>query len=112
MGFRVDPPTLLAGVKAGDNIRFTIDPQKNAIVKIEPNRVEEFVGEGNVIAVVPNTQQVVIDHDEIKGFMEAMTMGFRVASPSLLDGLQAGDRVRFTIGAQEKSIVQIEKMNN
>ena len=111
MGFRVAAPSLLERVKAGDKVRFTIDPQQNAIVKIEPHQVEGFVGEGKVIAVVPNTQQVVIDHDEIKGFMDAMTMGFRVASPSLLDGLKAGDSVRFTIGAQEKSIVRIEKMD-
>ena len=112
MGFRVDSPTLLEDVKAGDNIRFTIDPQKNAIVKVEPNQGQEgFVGEGKVVAVVPNTQQVVIDHGDIKGFMDAMTMGFRVASPSLLEGLKAGDGVRFIIGAQEKAIIQIEKMD-
>jgi Cu/Ag efflux protein CusF len=35
MGFRVDPPSLLDGVKAGEDIRFTIDPQKNAIIKIQ-----------------------------------------------------------------------------
>jgi Cu/Ag efflux protein CusF len=111
MGYRVEPPSLLEGVKAGDKIRFNIDPQKNVIVKIEPDRVEGFVGEGHVVAVVPNAQQVVIEHGDIKGLMDAMTMGFRVASPSLLDGLKAGDSIRFTIGAQEKAIVQIEKMD-
>ena len=110
MGYRVDPPSLLERFKPGDKIRFTIDPQKSAIVQIEPNRVEGFVGEGKVVAVVPNTQQLVIDHGEIKGFMDAMTMGFRVASPALFEGLKAGDSVRFTIGAQEKAIIQIEKM--
>jgi Cu/Ag efflux protein CusF len=110
MGYQVAPPSLLEGFKAGDEIRFTIDPNKNVIVKIEPYRVEGFVGEGNVVAVVPDTQQVVIEHGDIKGFMNAMTMGFRVASPALLEGLKAGDRVRFTIGAQEKAIIQIEKM--
>ena len=112
MGFRVDSPALLSGVKAGDKVRFTIDLQKNAIVKIEPKQMEGFIGEGKVIAVVPNTQQVVIDHGDIKGFMDAMTMGFRVVSPSLLEGLKAGDQIRFTIGAQENAIVQIEKMGN
>jgi Cu/Ag efflux protein CusF len=52
----------------------------------------------------------VIDHGDIPGYMHAMTMGFRVVSPALLTGLKAGDRVRFTIGAQEKAIIQIEKM--
>jgi Cu/Ag efflux protein CusF len=110
MGYRVDPPSLLEGFKAGDKIRFTIDLQKHAIVKMEPRQAAGFVGEGNVVAVVPDAQQVVIDHGDIPGYMRAMTMGFRVVSPALLTGLKAGDRVRFTIGAQEKAIVQIEKI--
>ena len=35
MGYRVEPASLLGGVKAGDTIHFTIDPQQKAIVKIE-----------------------------------------------------------------------------
>lgn len=110
MGFRVDPPSLLEGLQAGDQIRFTIDTQQKAIVKIETADQQTFVGEGKVVAVVPNTQQIVVDHGEIKGFMDAMTMGFRVDSPSLLEGLQAGDQIRFTIGAAQNAIVNIEKL--
>jgi Cu/Ag efflux protein CusF len=69
-----------------------------------------FVGEGKIIAVVPSTRQVVIDHAEIKGLMGAMTMGYQVNSSSLLDGLNAGDRIRFTIEAEQKAIVKIEKI--
>jgi mono/diheme cytochrome c family protein len=68
-------------------------------------------GEGNVIAVTPTSQQVVIDHDEIKGFMDAMIMGYRVNPASLLEGLNAGDRIRFTVDTQQKAIVGIEKLN-
>ncbi len=69
-----------------------------------------FVGEGTVIASVPSSNQIVVDHKEIKGFMDAMTMGYRVDPPSLLKGLKPGERVRFTIDAQKKAIVKIEKM--
>jgi Cu/Ag efflux protein CusF len=69
------------------------------------------VGEGKVIATVPNASQVVVDHQEIKGFMEAMTMGYRVDPPSLLEGLKFGDKVRFTIDVPKKAIIKIEKMN-
>src|SRR4030095_8558995 len=68
------------------------------------------VGEGKVIATVPNASQIVVDHEEIKGFMEAMTMGYRVDPPSLLEGLKFGDKVRFTIDVPKKAIVKIEKM--
>jgi len=35
MGYTVIPPSLLDGFKTGDHIRFTIDTQKQAIIKIE-----------------------------------------------------------------------------
>jgi Cu/Ag efflux protein CusF len=69
------------------------------------------VGEGKVIATVPNASQIVVDHQEIKGFMEAMTMGYRVDPPSLLEGLKFGDKVRFTVDVLQKAIIKIEKMN-
>jgi mono/diheme cytochrome c family protein len=68
-------------------------------------------GEGKVIAVVPATEQLVVEHGEIQGFMEAMTMGYKVHPPSLLDKLTAGDMVRFTIDTQQKAIVKLEKLH-
>ena len=67
------------------------------------------VGEGKVIATVPSTSQLVVEHGEIKGFMEAMTMGYRVEPASLLEGIKPGDQVRFTIDVPKKVIVKIEK---
>jgi Cu/Ag efflux protein CusF len=68
------------------------------------------VGEGEVIATVPNASQLVLEHGELKGFMEAMTMGYRVDPASLLAALQPGDKVRFTIDVQRRAIVRIEKL--
>jgi Cu(I)/Ag(I) efflux system periplasmic protein CusF len=68
------------------------------------------VGEGEVIAAVPSASQIVLEHAEIKGFMEAMTMGYRVDPPSLLAGLKEGDKVRFTIDVERRAIVAIEKL--
>jgi Cu/Ag efflux protein CusF len=72
---------------------------------------QTVVGEGNVVATVPNASQLVVEHGEIKGFMEAMTMGYRVDPPSLLEGLKAGDKVRFTIDVPKKAIIKIEKLD-
>ena len=69
------------------------------------------MGEGKIIAVVPDSEQVVVDHKAIKGFMDAMTMGYKVQPTSLLNSVQAGDQVRFTIDTQKNAIVKIEKMN-
>jgi Cu/Ag efflux protein CusF len=67
-------------------------------------------GEGKVVATVPNSGQVVVDHGEIKGFMGAMTMGYPVEPPAQLEGLKPGDQVRFTIDVPKKTIVKIEKL--
>jgi Cu/Ag efflux protein CusF len=69
------------------------------------------VGEGRVIATVPNANQIVVEHGEIKGFMDAMTMGYQIDPPTLIEGLKAGDKIHFTIDVQTKSIVKIEKLN-
>ena len=67
-------------------------------------------GEGKIVASVPASSQLVVDHGEIKGFMGAMTMGYRVEPKSLLEGLKPGDRIRFTIDVPKKAIVKIETM--
>jgi len=69
------------------------------------------VGEGKVIAVVPERSQIVVDHKAIPGIMGAMTMGYRVEPPSLLAGVQAGDMIRFTMDTQQQVIVKIEKLH-
>lgn len=67
-------------------------------------------GEGKVVTTVPNASQIVVEHGEIKGFMEAMTMGYRAEPSSLLEGLKFGDRIRFTIDVPNKAIIKIEKI--
>jgi Cu/Ag efflux protein CusF len=67
-------------------------------------------GEGKIIAVVPASEQLVVEHGEIKGFMEAMIMGYKVKPPSLLAKLKVGDTVRFTIDTQAQAIVKIEPL--
>lgn len=69
-----------------------------------------ITADGKVVATVPNASQIVVEHGEIKGYMDAMTMGYRVDPSSLLDGLKFGDKVRFTIDVSKKAIVKIEKI--
>jgi Cu/Ag efflux protein CusF len=71
---------------------------------------QTVVGEGKVIAVVPASHEIVLTHGEITGFMEAMTMGYPVQPPALLERVQAGDAVRFTIDPEQKAIVALEKV--
>jgi Cu/Ag efflux protein CusF len=71
---------------------------------------QTVVGEGEIVTMAPNSGQIVLEHGEIKDFMEAMTMGYRVESPALLAGLKPGDQVRFTIDIQKRMITVIEKL--
>ena len=78
--------------------------------KMEGGAQTTVTGEGKIVATVPSNGQLVVEHGEIKGFMDAMTMGYRVERSSLLEGLKSGDQVRFTIDVPKKTIVKIEKM--
>jgi Cu/Ag efflux protein CusF len=69
-------------------------------------------GKGKVIAVTSEKQELVLEHGEIKGFMEPMTMGYQVSSPSLLKGLKPGDQVHFTIDKNKSVITKISKLKN
>jgi Cu/Ag efflux protein CusF len=69
------------------------------------------VGEGSVVAVVPATGQLVIQHGEIKDFMGPMTMGYPTEPSSLLEGLKPGDKVRFSIDTEKKVITKVEKLS-
>jgi Cu/Ag efflux protein CusF len=59
---------------------------------------------GVVRAVLPELNVVVLTHDELTGYMGAMTMGFRVHDPKLYDGLDIGDVVRFTLSGAPPNV--------
>ncbi len=75
---------------------------------ITPGIVRLFDGIGGVVAVDLRNNRLVLTHGEIKGFMAAMEeMSFMVTSATLLKGIKPGDRVRFTIDADKRAIVNI-----
>jgi Cu/Ag efflux protein CusF len=83
------------------------------IASLKPKGVAKLVtGEGQVIALVPESQEIVVDHEDIKDFMDAMTMGYKVSSRSLLQTVKPGDKVRFTIDTEKRVITKIEKRKN
>ena len=58
---------------------------------------EILTGEGIVEKVVVPDRRIVVAHEDIPGFMDAMTMSFEVDKPSLLHKLKPGDHIRFTL---------------
>jgi mono/diheme cytochrome c family protein len=67
-------------------------------------------GEGTIVSIREARQQFVLEHGEIKGFMEPMTMGYKVSDPALLKTVKPGDKVRFTIDTAARAITKIEKL--
>ena len=54
-----------------------------------------YDGVGVVKLVTPGVERIIVDHEEIPGFMRAMTMPFLVEDLSLLEGIEPGDSVSF-----------------
>lgn len=62
-----------------------------------PPAPEILHGEGVVEKIIRADRRVVVAHEDIPDFMDAMTMSFEVDKPSLLDKFRPGDRIRFTL---------------
>jgi protein SCO1 len=59
---------------------------------ISPN-AKRFELHGRVVSVQPGDNQVTVAHDEIPGYMDAMTMPFSVRNTSLLSEMKPGDEI-------------------
>jgi adenylate cyclase len=66
-----------------------------------------FVGKGRIVSIVEDGKRVVLDHEAVENFMGAMTMAYDVSSPELLDGIEPGSVVEFTMNASDKTITGI-----
>ena len=64
----------------------------------EPRRYEL---RGQIVGINPERQEVVVNHEDIPGFMPAMTMPYKVQDPALLQGKQPGDLVTATLVVEE-----------
>jgi Cu/Ag efflux protein CusF len=62
-----------------------------------PAGEREWRVRGVVRAILPEINLIVLTHEELRGFMPSMTMGFRAASPKIYEGISVGDEVRFTV---------------
>jgi protein SCO1/2 len=62
-----------------------------------PEQVRQFPLTGEVLAVKPDRTEIQVKHDEVKGFMEPMTMWFNIRDPKLVEGLAPGDLISATL---------------
>src|SRR3712207_2153640 len=76
-----------------------------------PPRARQYELEGQILALRPDDNEVLIKHGDIKGLMPGMTMPFKVRNGALLDGRVAGDLVKATLMVEESDawIATLEK---
>lgn len=56
---------------------------------------------GQVLGVHEAQQQLTIKHEDIVGFMPAMTMSFPVATPAMMQGREAGELITATLSVSD-----------
>jgi protein SCO1/2 len=66
---------------------------------------------GQILSIKPEEQEVLVKHEDIPGFMPAMTMPYKVKSGALLEGKQPGDLITATleVGELEANLTAITK---
>ncbi|QQS40181.1 MAG: copper-binding protein [Acidobacteriota bacterium] len=52
---------------------------------------------GVVRGIDKNQKEIAIEHEEIPGFMSAMTMDFKVSDPAMLEDVAPGDKIDFEL---------------
>jgi Cu/Ag efflux protein CusF len=67
-----------------------------------------FTGHGVVEAVQPGTGLLTIAHDDIKGFMPAMKMMYKVKTPDLARDLHPGEEIDFKIDAANYTVIEVK----
>ena len=72
---------------------------------------QPYPATGVVVLINRKEGWIEINHEEIKGLMPAMTMEFLVKQNSLLNNVQVGDRVDFTVveTAKAEFITELKK---
>lgn len=69
--------------------------------RVPAGAAREFVVRGVVREIRPETQEAVIRHEEIPGYMPPMTMVFEVKDPAELAEVSPGDTVQFRMTVTE-----------
>ncbi|MDP9051440.1 MAG: SCO family protein [Acidobacteriota bacterium] len=78
--------TALGGCKQTDKTDMRSGGEAAGEVKTFPIR-------GKIMSVDPAKGSIVLDHEAVLGFMEAMTMSYKLKDPTILSELHPGDRI-------------------
>ena len=101
---------LVTVVSCKEKSRATVSSESSSVTTTNE---QTFQVKGVVQELKPDGKTVVIRHEEIPGYMPAMTMPFEVRNPKELLGLKPGDVISFrmVVTAKEGWIEQVTKLS-
>lgn len=73
--------------------------EEPAAASAPASETRTYQGVGTIVEL--SEESLVLDHDAIPGFMEAMSMSYPVDDPSILEPLEEGMVVRFRVVVDE-----------
>lgn len=76
----------------------------SGLLACRPAEPQIYTVRGVVKQLMPEQNRVKIAHEEIPGFMPAMTMEFEIRDPALLSGLSPEDPIRFSLEHRADSL--------
>jgi Cu/Ag efflux protein CusF len=72
-----------------------------------PN-TKEYAFHGKVEAVDKNAKSLTVNGEKVEGWMDAMTMNYKVDDPSILDKLKPGDQISATVYDGDYSLHKVQ----
>ena len=95
---------LLIGVAiaAASGCGGTARPPRGSAATADAVTTVDYTLKGVVLSVAPESGRVLIRHQEVPGFMKAMTMPFEPADKSILGLLHPGDHVEGVLHVERK----------
>lgn len=82
------------------------------VLWLQQRRVGGYAVEGRVAGFSDDPRTLIVEHEEIPGYMPAMTMPFTAARASELEGVRRGDAIGFRLYTREDSswITEVERL--
>ena len=69
---------------------------------------KEFTFHGKVEAVNKSAKSLTVNGEKVEGWMDAMTMNYKVDDPSILDKLKPGDQIMATVYDGDYSLHKVQ----
>lgn len=116
MTFPVEDAAVLDGLEAGAAVEFELTQTSRGLVvtavrKIDPallgqdEGVKSYSGQGTIVVVNRKAAAVVLRHEAIPGTMPAGELVLEVRPASLLEGIEDGSDVEFTLTEYPNELV-------